>query len=69
MRFGEFAEVSGESTALYFGRLFAIEMLQPDLCVPGALDHAAAELGLNEELVARVRAEAGRARELIRALE
>jgi hypothetical protein len=69
MRFGEFAEASGESAALYFGRLFAIEMLQPDLCVPGALDHAAAELGLNEEIVTRVRGEAGRARELIRALE
>jgi len=68
-RFGEFAAASGESAALYFGRLFAIEMLQPDLCVPGALDHAAAELGLNDALVARVRGEAGHARELIRALE
>jgi hypothetical protein len=68
-RFGEFAEVSAESAALYFGRLFAIEMLQPDLCVPGALDHAALEMGLSEEIVARVRAEGGRARELIRTLE
>ena len=44
--------------ALYFGRLFAIEMLQPDLCVPGALDNAAIEMGLTEEVVARVRAAA-----------
>jgi hypothetical protein len=68
-RFGEFAEVSGESAALYFGRLFAIELLQPDLCVPGALDHAASEMGLSEALVPEVRAEAAQARELIRALE
>jgi hypothetical protein len=69
MRFGEFAEASGESAALYFGRLFAIELLQPDLCVPGALDHAAADMGLSEAVVAEVRGEAMWARELIRVLE
>jgi hypothetical protein len=69
MRFGEFAEVSGESAALYFGRLFAVELLQPDLCVPGALDHAAGEMGLSDALVAQVRGAAGLARELIQALE
>jgi len=68
-RFGEFAEVSGESAALYFGRLFAIELLQPEICVPAALDHAAAELGLTEEQVAQVRAQAAHARELIRAVD
>jgi hypothetical protein len=69
MRFGEFAEASAESAALYFGRLFAIELLQPDLCVPGALDHAALDAGLSEELVTLVRTEGGRARELIRVLD
>jgi hypothetical protein len=68
-RFGEFAEVSGESAALYFGRLFAIELLQPQFCVPGALEHAAADLGLSTEAVIQVRAEDGRAREMIRALD
>jgi hypothetical protein len=67
MRFGELAEVSGESAALYFGRLFAIEYLQPQFCVPGALDHAASELGLSADQVTRVRQE--EARSLIRALE
>jgi HDOD domain len=66
MRFGEFAEVSGESAALYFGRLFAIELLQPQFCVPGALDHAAADLGLGADLVAQVRQEDAQA--LIHAL-
>ena len=68
-RFAEFAKVSAESAALYFGRLFAIELLQPEFCVPGALDHAAADLGLAAELVTQVREESAAAKELIRALE
>ena len=66
MRFGELSEVSGESVAVYFGRLFAIEFLQPQFCAPGALDHAAAERGLSAEQVAQVRHE--EAGSLIRAL-
>jgi hypothetical protein len=66
-RFAELAEVSRESAAVYFGRLFAIELLQPQFCVPGALEHAAADLGLGAGLVAQVRREDARA--LIRALD
>ena len=66
-RFAEGSEVSRESAAVYFGRLFAIELLQPQFCVPGALDHAAADLGLRADLVAQVRKEDARA--LIRALD
>ena len=67
MQFRELTELSGESAAVYFGRLFAIECLQPRFCVPGALDHAAAELGLSADDVAQVRQE--EARSLIRALD
>ena len=63
---GELEAASAESKAVYFGRLFAIELLQPELCVPGALDHAAADLGLSADLIAEVRKED--ARSLIRAL-
>jgi hypothetical protein len=66
-RFAEVSEVSRESAAVYFGRLFAIELLQPQFCVPGALDHAAADLGLRTGLVAQVRKEDPQA--LIRALD
>jgi HDOD domain len=66
-RFGKFPEAAGESAAVYFGRLFAIEFLQPEFCVPGALDHAAAELGLAKDRVAQVRQED--VRSLIRALD
>jgi hypothetical protein len=67
MRFAEFPQVSGESAALYFGRLFAIEALQPEFCVPGALDHAASDLGLAPDVVSQVRQED--VRPLIRALD
>jgi hypothetical protein len=66
-RFGELAELGGGSGAVYFGRLFAIEFLQPQFCVPGALDHAAADLGLSASLVAQVRQE--EVQSLIRALD
>lgn len=64
---GDLAAASPESKAVYFGRLFALELLQPDFCVPGALDHAAADLGLSAAQVAEVRKVD--ARSLIRALE
>jgi HDOD domain len=66
-RFGESADCSGETAAVYFGRLFAIEFLQPEFCVPGALDHAAADMGLSEEDVIEVRRE--EVRPLMRALD
>ena len=64
---GDLAAASVESKAVYFGRLFAIELLQPEFCVPGALDHAAADLGLSADLVAQVRKED--VRSLLRTLE
>jgi hypothetical protein len=66
---GEINNATLESKAVYFGRLFAIEFLQPELCVPGALDHAAADLGLDGALVAEVRKDDVRSliRELARA--
>ena len=63
---GELETASAESKAVYFGRLFAIELLQPEFCVPGALDHAAADLGLAAGIVAEVRTQD--ALSLIRAL-
>jgi len=67
-RFGELTAVSDENAALYFGRLFAIELLQPGFCVPGAIDHAAADFGLGRDVLAQVRAEEPRIRELLRSL-
>jgi hypothetical protein len=68
-RFGEFAEVSRESAALYFGRLFAIEALQPGFCVPGAIDQAAADMGVGPDVVAQIRAVTPHAQELIKSVD
>lgn len=65
----ELTEMSPASAALYFGRLFATEWLHPEFCVPGGLDHAAADLGLDARAVAQVRQEDAVSRELIRALD
>jgi HDOD domain-containing protein len=69
MKYGEQAQVSKESAVVYFGRLFAIELLQPEFCVPGALEHAAMGLGLSDRQLVEVRAESAHARELIRMLD
>lgn len=57
-RFGEFAAVSAESTAVYHGRLFAIELLHPDWCVPGALEESFATTGLPGRALEDMRAQA-----------
>lgn len=67
-QFGEFASLSGECTALYFGRLLATELLTPDRCVPGAIAQTAAELGLPDAALAATRAEGPAARELLRSV-
>lgn len=56
--FGEFAAVSPEASAVYFGRFLALELLHPGMSVPGALDAAAGELGLTPEAIEWVRGEA-----------
>ncbi len=68
-QFGEFASLSGECSALYFGRLLATELLTPGRCVPGAIEQTAAELGLADSALAATRAEGPRARELVRVVQ
>ena len=67
-QFGEFAELPGEGTALYFGRLLALEMLHPDTCVPGALEYTASQLGFGGDVLGQLRTGATQARDLIQAL-
>jgi hypothetical protein len=68
-QFSEFAALPGERSALYFGRLLATELISPAVCVPGAVEHTAAELGLPAEVLAEARLEAGRVRELLHAAD
>jgi hypothetical protein len=68
-RFAEFADVSAESAAVYLGRLLAIEMLHPELCVPGAIEIEADGLGFDADALEQLRADEGCARELMRSLQ
>ena len=68
-QFGEFASLSGECSALYFGRLLATELLTPGRCVPGAIEQTAEELGLADAVLEATRAEGLRARELLRVVQ
>ena len=63
---GEFGSLSGECSALYFGRLLATELLAPGRCVPGAIEATAADLGLAATALEAARAEGRTARELLR---
>ena len=38
---------------MYFGRLFAIELLQPEFCVPGRVGSRGCGSGLSADLIAR----------------
>jgi hypothetical protein len=40
---------------VYLARLFAIEASAPQFCAPGAIEHAAEELGLDAGVVSTVR--------------
>jgi hypothetical protein len=68
-QFGEFSKVSGESAAVYFGHLLAVELLHPEFTAPGALDAAGAEFGLNVEALEWVRGEGRVILDLIVSLE
>jgi HD-like signal output (HDOD) protein len=58
-----------ESAAVYCGRLLALQILQPQLCAPGAVEAAASEYGFSAEALARLHAPAERVRELLRTFD
>jgi hypothetical protein len=68
-RCGELEPVSLEAVAIYCGRLLALELLQPQFCVPGSIEPALAEHGFDANCVARVRASDLKVLRLIRSLE
>ena len=63
-RLREFPGAAAEATAVYLGRLVAIEIVSPQFCAPGVVDRAAAEAGLPAEALSAVRADATIARVL-----
>ena len=64
-RLRDFPDAAADATAVYLGRLFAIELISPQFCAPGAVDGAALEAGLTPELLSGLRADATIARLLV----
>jgi HD-like signal output (HDOD) protein len=64
-RLREFPDAAADATAVYLGRLLAIELISPQFCAPGALDGAAAEAGLSAGRLSTLRADATIARLLV----
>jgi HDOD domain len=57
-RLREFPGAAAEATAVYLGRLFAIELVAPQFCAPGLIEHAALELGLDASTLSALRGDA-----------
>jgi hypothetical protein len=56
-RLREFRGAAADATAVYLARLFAIEQTAPQFCAPGAIEHAAGELGLDASISSTLRSD------------
>jgi HDOD domain-containing protein len=59
------ADAAADATAVYLGRLFALELISPQFCAPGAVTAAALEAGLRVESLSGLRADATIAKLLV----
>ena len=57
-RLREFPGAAADAAAVYLARLFAIELISPQFCAPGAVDSAIEEIGLVPQALSDVRADA-----------
>jgi HD-like signal output (HDOD) protein len=57
-RMREFPSAAADATAVYLARLFAIELLMPQFCASGVLEHAAEEASIDPAVLSGVRADA-----------
>jgi hypothetical protein len=64
-RLRDFPDAAADATAVYLARLFALELIAPQFCAPGAVDAAALEAGLSAGRLSALRADATIARLLL----
>jgi HD-like signal output (HDOD) protein len=64
-RLRDFPDAAADATAVYLGRLFALELMSPQFCAPGSVDAAAAEVGLAVGRLSPLRSDATIARLLV----
>lgn len=57
-RLRDFPDAAADATAVHLARLFALELIAPQFCAPGAVDSAAFEAGLTAERLSALRADA-----------
>ncbi len=57
-RLREFPSAAADATSVYLARLFAIELLTPQFCAAGMLEHAAEEAGLDKVVLSQIRGDA-----------
>jgi hypothetical protein len=60
-----FPDAAADATAVYLGRLFALELVSPQFCAPGAVTAAALDAGLSAERLSGLRADATIAKLLV----
>ncbi|MGQ0833370.1 MAG: HDOD domain-containing protein [Gammaproteobacteria bacterium] len=68
-RCGELEPVAPEATAVYCGRLLALELLRPQFCAPAATASAVAEHGFDGDAFARIRGSDLRVLRLVRSVD
>jgi hypothetical protein len=56
-RLHEFPRAAADAATVYLARLLAIELISPRSCVPGMVEHAAEEAGLDPRVAAAIRQE------------
>ena len=56
-RLREFPAVAADAATVYLARLFALELIAPQFCAPGIVEHAAEELGLDARVLSEIRAD------------
>ena len=49
--------VAADAATVYLARLFALELIAPQFCAPGIVEHAAEELGLDARVLSEIRAD------------
>lgn len=64
-RLRDFPDAAADATAVYLGRMLALELISPQFCAPGAADSAALEAGLPADRLSALRCDATIARLLV----
>jgi hypothetical protein len=56
-RLREFPSAAANAATVYLSRLLAIELLSPQFCAPGIVEHAADEMGIDPRVLSEIRAD------------